>query len=46
MRFSRTPVHITRAGPALGADTGAVLAELGLSSHEIAALVSDGVVVA
>jgi formyl-CoA transferase len=46
MRFSRTPVHITQAGPGLGADTGPILAELGLSSQEIAALVDDGVVVA
>jgi formyl-CoA transferase len=46
MRFSRTPVRITRAGPALGADTGAILHELGLSTREIAALVDDGVVVA
>jgi crotonobetainyl-CoA:carnitine CoA-transferase CaiB-like acyl-CoA transferase len=33
-----------RAGPALGADTDAILGELGLSGAEIAALRADGVV--
>jgi crotonobetainyl-CoA:carnitine CoA-transferase CaiB-like acyl-CoA transferase len=37
-RFSRTPSEIRRGAPALGEDTGAVLAELGLSAAEVAAL--------
>jgi crotonobetainyl-CoA:carnitine CoA-transferase CaiB-like acyl-CoA transferase len=37
-RFSRTPSEIRRGAPALGEDTGAILAEFGLSSIEIAAL--------
>ena len=37
-RFSRTPASIRWGGPALGADTEAVLTEIGLSADEIAAL--------
>jgi len=36
MRFSQTPVRIERAGPVLGADTAAVLREIGASADEIA----------
>ncbi|HEX5320542.1 MAG TPA: CoA transferase [Stellaceae bacterium] len=37
-RFSRTPSEIRRGAPSLGEDTGAILAEAGLSPAEIAAL--------
>ena len=37
-RFSRTPSGIRRGAPSLGEDTGAILAEAGLSPAEIAAL--------
>jgi crotonobetainyl-CoA:carnitine CoA-transferase CaiB-like acyl-CoA transferase len=43
-RFSRTPSEIRRGAPALGEDTGAILAELGLSASETAALRDAGVV--
>jgi crotonobetainyl-CoA:carnitine CoA-transferase CaiB-like acyl-CoA transferase len=43
-RFSRTPSEIRRGAPALGEDAGAILAELGLSAGEIAALREAGVV--
>jgi crotonobetainyl-CoA:carnitine CoA-transferase CaiB-like acyl-CoA transferase len=46
MRLSRTPVHVDRAGPRLGADTEAILRELGLTATEIATLVRDGIVAA
>jgi len=44
IRFSVTPVDYRRAPPPLGADTDAVLGELGLSAAEIAALRADGIV--
>ena len=44
MRFSRTPADDTRPPPALGAATDDVLAELGLSADEIAALRASGIV--
>jgi formyl-CoA transferase len=44
MRFSRTPVHIDRAGPRLGADSRAILRELGLGETEIEAAIASGVV--
>jgi crotonobetainyl-CoA:carnitine CoA-transferase CaiB-like acyl-CoA transferase len=44
MRFSDTPVQMHRAGPLLGEDTAAVLAEIGLSAAEIATLTERGVV--
>lgn len=37
-RFSRTPSEIRRGAPALGEDTGPILAELGLSAAEVVAL--------
>jgi crotonobetainyl-CoA:carnitine CoA-transferase CaiB-like acyl-CoA transferase len=43
-RFSRTPSEIRRGAPALGEDTGAILAELGLSAAEVAALCEAGVI--
>jgi len=43
-RFSRTPSEIRRGAPALGEDTGAILAEIGLSPAEVAALREAGVV--
>ncbi len=43
-RFSRTPSEIRRGAPALGEDTGAILAELGLSAAEIGELQAAGVV--
>jgi crotonobetainyl-CoA:carnitine CoA-transferase CaiB-like acyl-CoA transferase len=42
--LSETPASIRREPPALGADTDAVLGELGYSSEEIAALRASGVV--
>ena len=41
--FSKTPTTFRRPAPALGADTGAVLAEAGLSEDEIAALAAEGI---
>jgi crotonobetainyl-CoA:carnitine CoA-transferase CaiB-like acyl-CoA transferase len=43
-RFSRTPSEIRRGAPALGEDTGAILAELGLSAAEVTALRQTGVI--
>jgi crotonobetainyl-CoA:carnitine CoA-transferase CaiB-like acyl-CoA transferase len=42
-RFSKTPAEIRHGGPALGEGTEQVLAELGYSAAEIAALRSGGV---
>jgi crotonobetainyl-CoA:carnitine CoA-transferase CaiB-like acyl-CoA transferase len=42
-RFSATPTAIRRGGPALGEHTGEVLAELGYSDAEIAALRAEGI---
>ena len=44
MRFSESPVQITRAGPLLGEDTAEVLAELGFDSQAIAKMSEHGVV--
>jgi crotonobetainyl-CoA:carnitine CoA-transferase CaiB-like acyl-CoA transferase len=44
VRLSRTPPDGTRPGPALGADTGAVLAELGYTPAEIERLRAAGAV--
>jgi crotonobetainyl-CoA:carnitine CoA-transferase CaiB-like acyl-CoA transferase len=41
-RFSRTPAEIRRGAPALGEHTGEVLAEIGYSAAEIAAMERDG----
>lgn len=43
-RFDRTPAGVPRPAPAPGADTRTVLAELGLSPGEIAALESSRVI--
>lgn len=43
-RFSATPLDVSRGGPALGADTEAVMTEAGFSDDEIAELLSAGVV--
>jgi crotonobetainyl-CoA:carnitine CoA-transferase CaiB-like acyl-CoA transferase len=43
VRFSKTPAEIRHGGPALGEGTEQVLAELGYSAAEIAALRSGGV---
>jgi crotonobetainyl-CoA:carnitine CoA-transferase CaiB-like acyl-CoA transferase len=43
-RFSGTPCEIRHGAPALGEDTDAILAELGLSATEVAALRASGVV--
>ncbi|WP_225782004.1 CaiB/BaiF CoA-transferase family protein [Xenophilus sp. Marseille-Q4582] len=43
LRLQATPPVLRRAPPALGQHTDEVLAELGLSAHEIAALRGDGV---
>jgi crotonobetainyl-CoA:carnitine CoA-transferase CaiB-like acyl-CoA transferase len=37
-KLSRTPGHIRHSGPDLGADTQAVLQELGMSPEDIQAL--------
>ena len=42
--FSRTPGDGSRPGPALGADTEAVLRALGYAPAEIARLLEQGVV--
>jgi crotonobetainyl-CoA:carnitine CoA-transferase CaiB-like acyl-CoA transferase len=42
-RFSATPVAIRRGGPALGEHTHEILAELGYSDAEIAALRAEGI---
>ncbi|MEQ9126166.1 MAG: CoA transferase, partial [Alphaproteobacteria bacterium] len=42
-RLSGTPGAIRRATPSLGQDTDAILAGLGLSAEEIAALKADGI---
>jgi formyl-CoA transferase len=43
-KFSRTPTRIRSGPPALGADTDAILDELGVSAEERALLRSEGVV--
>ena len=43
MRFSRTPATIDCAGPVLGADTAAVLREIGVSDAEVARLAHAGI---
>ena len=43
IKLSATPVQYRRAPPLLGADTDAVLAELGLRADEIAELRGAGV---
>jgi alpha-methylacyl-CoA racemase len=44
IRFSRTAPAVPRPAVASGTDTGAILAELGIGSDEIARLRADGVV--
>jgi crotonobetainyl-CoA:carnitine CoA-transferase CaiB-like acyl-CoA transferase len=44
VKLSRTPADPTRPGPALGADTAAVLAEAGYGAEEIRALEQAGAV--
>ncbi len=45
LKLSRTPVTYAKAPPALGADTGPVLARLlGLTPSQLAALAADGVI--
>ncbi|MBV8355606.1 MAG: CoA transferase, partial [Candidatus Eremiobacteraeota bacterium] len=44
MRFGRTPLEITRAGPLLGEDTADVLAEIGVGADEIDRLGEQGVI--
>ena len=45
MRFSETPARIEHAGPLLGADTAAVLRDIGVGEAEIERLSRDGVTV-
>jgi crotonobetainyl-CoA:carnitine CoA-transferase CaiB-like acyl-CoA transferase len=44
-RVDQAPLGYRRAAPVLGADTAAVLSELGLSEQEIAGLVLEGTAV-
>ena len=44
MRFSETKVRRDNAGPMLGQDSSAVLAELGYSAREVDELVASGAV--
>ncbi|MBN9021286.1 MAG: CoA transferase [Rhizobiales bacterium] len=44
IRMSGTPLAYERASPRLGADTAAILAEIGYSDEEASRLASDGVV--
>ena len=43
-KFSRTPVKIRTAAPALGQDTDAILSELGLTDEQVAGLRDAGIV--
>ena len=43
MRFSETPITAYRAPPMLGADTDAVLGDLGYTAEELAALRASGI---
>ncbi len=43
-KFSRTPVRIRTAAPALGQDTDAILSELGLTDEQVAGLRDAGIV--
>jgi alpha-methylacyl-CoA racemase len=43
-RYSRTPGDIGRPAPAAGVDTEEILAELGLSTDQIATLRADSIV--
>lgn len=43
-RFERTPGRIRSAGPELGADTAAVLGDLGYDDEAISALAAEGVI--
>jgi formyl-CoA transferase len=43
-KFSRTPTSVRSGAPALGADTDAILAELGVDADEREALRRDGVI--
>jgi crotonobetainyl-CoA:carnitine CoA-transferase CaiB-like acyl-CoA transferase len=45
LRVDQAPLGYRRAAPVLGADTAAVLSELGLSEQEIAGLVLEGTAV-
>jgi len=45
MRLAGTPVRIERAGPPLGADTAAVLGEIGVAPAELDRLVAAGIAV-
>ncbi len=44
IKFAEAPCQLRRPAPEIGADTDAVLRELGYSAHEIAALRAAGVV--
>jgi formyl-CoA transferase len=43
-KFSRTPTRIRKGPPALGADTDAILEELGVAEEERAQLRRQGVI--
>lgn len=44
VKFSRTPTRVRSAAPELGADDDAILADLGLSREQVAALRENGIV--
>ena len=44
IKFEKTPADVYRSSPKLGENTSSVLAELGYTAEEIAALEAEGVI--